>query len=120
MRQLIYQVCYTRYQVSFYLWLIGSVLKYCKVPKYNGQDCRIPGNPNANPPAQEVQAIQTTATTFQINHAKLFVPIVTLSINDNINFLENIKQGFNRTVSWNKYRSEIAAQNKNQQFRFSD
>ena len=36
--------------------------------------------------------------TFQINKAKRYVPIVTLSINDNINFLENIKQGFKRTV----------------------
>ena len=35
-----YQVCYTRYYVSFYLWLIGSVLKHCKVPKYYEQDCR--------------------------------------------------------------------------------
>ena len=34
MRQLVYQVYYTRYQASFYLWWIGSVLKYCKVPKY--------------------------------------------------------------------------------------
>ena len=40
MRQLVYQVCYTRYHVSFYLWWIGSVLKYCKVPKYYDQDCR--------------------------------------------------------------------------------
>ena len=32
MRQLVYQVCYTRYHVSFYLWLIGSALKHCKVP----------------------------------------------------------------------------------------
>ena len=28
-----------RYQVSFYIWLIGSVLKHCKVPKYYDQDC---------------------------------------------------------------------------------
>ena len=35
-----YQVCYTRYHVSFYLWLIGSVLKHCKVPKYYDHDCR--------------------------------------------------------------------------------
>ena len=41
MRQLVYQVCYTRYQVSFYLSWIGSLLKYCKVPKYYDQDCRI-------------------------------------------------------------------------------
>ena len=37
-----------------------------------------------NPPVQEV-AIQTTGAT---------VPVVTLSKNDNIKFLENIKQGF--------------------------
>ena len=37
-RQLVYQVCYTRYHVQFYLWLIRSVLKRCKVPKYYEQD----------------------------------------------------------------------------------
>ena len=40
MRQLVDQVCYSRYHVSFYLWLIGSVLQHCKVPKYYDQDCR--------------------------------------------------------------------------------
>ena len=29
---------------------------------------------------------QTTSATFQINNAKLYVPVVTLSINDNIKF----------------------------------
>ena len=33
-------LCYTRYRVSFYLWLIESILKHCKVPKYYKQDCR--------------------------------------------------------------------------------
>ena len=33
-KQVVYQDCYTRYQVSFYLWWIGSVMKFCKVPKY--------------------------------------------------------------------------------------
>ena len=51
--------------------------------------------------------------TNQINNAKLYVPVVTLSINDNVKFLENIKQGFKRTIYWNKYRSEIATQTKN-------
>ena len=36
---LAYQVCYTRYHVSFYLWLIRSVLKRCKVQKYYDKDC---------------------------------------------------------------------------------
>ena len=35
-----------------------------------------------------------------------------MTINDNIKFLENIKQGFKRTISWNKYRSEITTQPK--------
>ena len=36
-----------------------------------------------------------------------------MSIDDNIKFLENIKQGFKRRISWNKYRYEITAQSKN-------
>ena len=47
--------------------------------------------------------------SFIITSTKLYVPVFTLSINGNIKFLENIKQGFKRTISWNKYRSEITA-----------
>ena len=36
-----------------------------------------------------------------------------MSVNDNIKFLENINQGFKRTISWNKYRSGITTQTKN-------
>ena len=45
--------------------------------------------------------------------AKRFVPIVTFSINNNIQFLENIKQRFKRKISWNEYRSEITTQPEN-------
>ena len=54
-----------------------------------------------------------TGATFTVTSTKFYVPVVTLSINDNIKFLEYINQGFKRTVSWNKYRSEIIAQPKN-------
>ena len=73
----------------------------------------VAGNPNVNPLIPAVEAIQITPRTFQINNAKLYVPAVTLSINENIKFLENIKQGFKRTISWNKYISEITTQPKN-------
>ena len=43
---------------------------------------RIPGNADANLPVPAVAAIQTTGATFQINNAKLYVPVVTLSTND--------------------------------------
>ena len=47
-----------------------------------------------------------------ITSTKTFVPVVTLSINGNIKFLENIKQEFKRTISWSKYKSEITTQTK--------
>ena len=48
---------------------------------------------NTDPVVVEV-ATTITGATFQINNTKLYVPVVTLSINDNINFFENKKQGF--------------------------
>ena len=49
---------------------------------------------------------------FVITDTKLFVPAVTLLINDNVKYLENIKQGLKRTIFCKKYRSEITAQPK--------
>ena len=61
-------------------------------------------------------AIQTTSETLQINNGKFYVPFVTFSINDNIKFLENVKQGFKSTTSWYKYRSEITTQKTRNSF----
>ena len=69
-------------------------------------------DPNADPALYQL-VTEATGATFQINNAELFVPVVTFFINDNIKFLENIKQGFKRTISWNKYRPEITTQPKN-------
>ena len=56
--------------------------------------------------------MQITGITFQINNGQLYSLVVTLPFNDNTKFLQNIKQGFKRTISWNKYRSEITTQSK--------
>ena len=48
-----------------------------------------------------------------ITSTKLSVLAVTLSINDNIKFLEDLKQRVKRTICWNKYRSKITTQPKN-------
>ena len=65
------------------------------------------GNHNANPPVPKVAAATKTSATFEINNAKLYLPVVSLSINAYIKFSGNIKQGFKKTISCNKYRSEI-------------
>ena len=56
---------------------------------------------------------QTLGATFQINRNKLYIPVITLSMNNNIKFLENTKQGLERTMPWSKYRSETTTQLKN-------
>ena len=47
---------------------------------------RVVAEPDANPSVLDMVAIQTTGSTFEMNNAKLFVPFVTLNINDNIKF----------------------------------
>ena len=42
-------------------------------------------------------------TTFSITDTKFYVPVVTLSIEDNTKLLEQIKSGFKRKINWNKY-----------------
>ena len=54
-----------------------------------------------------------TRVSFMITSTKIYVLVVTLSINDSIKFLENIKQEFKRTISWVKFRSEITTEAKN-------
>ena len=53
--------------------------------------------------------------TFKITETKLYVPVVTLSTQDNAKLLPQLKSGFKRTISWNKYLSkpELLAQNPN-------
>ena len=46
-----------------------------------------------------------TGTNFVITSSKLYVPVVTLSINNDMKCLENRKQGFKRTISQKKYRN---------------
>ena len=54
-----------------------------------------------------------TNATFQIKDTKLYVPVVTLSTENDKKLLEQLKTGFKRTIKWNKYRSEMTNQTKN-------
>ena len=44
--------------------------------------------------------------TFTITETNLYVPVVTLSTQDNAKLLPQLKNGFKRTISWNKYSSK--------------
>ena len=49
--------------------------------------------------------VAPTGLEFQITDTKLYVPVVTLSKENDTKLLEQLKLGFKRTMNWNKYRS---------------
>ena len=49
-------------------------------------------------------AANANKTTFEITDAKLYVPIVTLSIEDNAKLSKLLGEGFKRSIYWNKYK----------------
>ena len=59
--------------------------------------------------------IDAQNVTFAITDTKLYVPVVTLSTQENTKFLQQLKSGFKRVINWNKYLSkpELLAQNPN-------
>ena len=53
--------------------------------------------------------------TFAITDTKLYVPVVTLSTQENTEFFQQLKSGSKRVINWNKYLSkpDLLAQNPN-------
>ena len=60
-----------------------------------------------------VIANSTGKGRFKITDTNLYVPVVTLSTQDNAKLLQQLKSDFRRTINWNKYQSDpkIYAQN---------
>ena len=54
-----------------------------------------------------------TGATLSITDCILYVPVVTLSKDDEIKLLTNLKSGFKREIIWNKYRSQMPMEAKN-------
>ena len=63
---------------------------------------------DAGPPVVRDNA--PTGATLTINDCKLYVPAVTLSKDDEIKLLNNLKSGFKREIIWNKYRSQMTTE----------
>ena len=58
------------------------------------------------------------ATKFKIADTKLYVPVVTLSTQDNAKLLEQLKSGFEKAISWNKYQPKVSTKKTTPIFRF--
>ena len=57
---------------------------------------------------------QTGERTFSTADAKLYVPVVTLSTQDNSKLLQGFTTCFKRTITWNKYQSKMTTQTQKQ------
>ena len=57
--------------------------------------------------------VAPTGLEFQITDTKLYIPVVTLSKENGIKLLDQLKLGFKRTIKWNKCRSQMTMQRKN-------
>ena len=66
---------------------------------------------DAGPPV--VRDDSPTGATLAINDCKLYIPVVTLSKDDEIKLLTNLKSGFTTEIEWNKYRSQISTEEEN-------
>ena len=65
-----------------------------------------------------VISFATEKTKFKITDTKLYVPVVTLSIQDNAKLLQQLKSGFKTTINWNKYQTKVSAEGVNQYLHF--
>ena len=63
---------------------------------------------DAGPPVVRDNA--PTGATLAINDCKLYIPVVTLSKDNEIKLLTNLKSGFKREIIWNKYRSQMTTE----------
>ena len=60
----------------------------------------------------------TKATTFTITDKKLYVPVITLSTQDNAKLFGQLETGFKRTINWNKYDPKVSVQAPNPYLNF--
>ena len=66
---------------------------------------------DAGPPVVRDNA--PTGATLSITDCKLYAPVVTLSKDDEIKLLTNLKSGFKREIIWNKCRSQMTTEETN-------
>ena len=93
--------------------LILTWLKNCVLIDKSTRDADYNGNPHVSRIDNPENSI------FQVTDTKLYVPVVTLSKENYIKLLEQLKTGFKRTMKWNKYRSKMTIQPQNYKLNYS-
>ena len=62
--------------------------------------------------------VAAESSIFSITDTKRYVPVVTLSTEDNAKLLEQLKAGIKRIINWNKYETKVSTERINQYLGF--
>ena len=109
--------------IAIPLKYLGNFWRSLDIPSINCEitlilswykECVLVGRAFRGSPAVAANRINSpTSAKFEITDCKLFVPVVTLSAENDSKLLEQLKSGFRRSIKWNKYMSQMSNQNKN-------
>ena len=91
--------------INFEIELILTLSRNCALADLIVRDA---GNNN-----DPLAIVPPTGLEFRIANAKLYIPVVTLSTENNKKLLEQLKSGFERTIKQNKCRSQLTIQSNN-------
>ena len=107
-------------KIAIPLKYLGNFLGSLDIPLINCKitlilswykECVLVGRAFRGPPAAAINSL--TSAKFEITDCKLYVPVITLSAENDNKLLEQLKSGFKITIKWNKYLSQMYNQNKN-------
>ena len=63
-------------------------------------------------------SVNNQVPTFALTDTRLYVQFVTLSTQDNVKLLQQLKSIFKRAINWNIYQSKVTIQERNQCLNF--
>ena len=95
-------------ELAIPLKYLGNLWRALNMPLINCEDRNSCQQTGIN--LDGVNTAAPTGATLAINDCKLYIPIVTLSKDDEIKLLTNLKSGLTREVIWNKYRSQMSTE----------
>ena len=106
-------------KIAIPLKYLGNFWRSLDIPLINCEitliswykECVLVGRAHRGPPAAAINF--PTDATFEITDCKFYVPVVTISVENDNKLLEQLKSGFRRSIKWNKYMSQMSNQNKN-------
>ena len=111
------------FTIAIPLKYLGNFWKSLDIPLFNCEitlilswykEFVLVGRAFRGPTAAAANRINSPTTAkFEITDCKLYVPVVTLSDENDNKLLEQLKSGFRRSIKWNKYMSQLSNQNKN-------